>query len=93
MPKEVAQAANDFKRWKNNEHMSGIIRSYLGRANISADDNGRLLLVFENPVDAAFLNTEERKQEIKDAIAQYTGKKWKLISEPLRRGKNLMSVI
>lgn len=87
LPKEVAQAANDFKRWKNNEHMSGIIRSYLGRANISADDNGRLLLVFENPVDAAFLNTEERKQEIKDAIAQYTGKKVEIDIRALETGQ------
>lgn len=87
LPNEVVQAATEFKRWRNNDHLSGIIRSYLGRAKVSADDNGGMLFVFENPVDASFLNTEERKREIKEAIAQYTGKNVEIDIRTLEPGQ------
>ncbi len=88
LPEEVAQAAADFKRWRNSECISGMLRGFLGRARVSADDNGRLLLVFENPVDTQFLNTEDRKEEIKEAIAQYTGKNVEIDVRTVDQGRS-----
>ena len=87
LPEEVVKAAHEFKRWKNSDCMSAMVRRFLGRANLSADDNGGLLLVFENPVDVSFLNTEDHKQEIKDAIAQYIGKNMEIDIRGLEPGR------
>ncbi len=74
LPEEVRKAATEFKRWRNDECISAGVRGYLRQAHVSADDNGRMLIVFEDPVYAKRVSTEENIQEIKEAAAQYTGK-------------------
>ncbi len=56
------------------EELSGGLKNYLKRARPAITESGQILLVLEDEVAEAFVNTEEHQQELKAAMAVKTGK-------------------
>ncbi len=56
------------------EGLSGGLKNYLKLAHPSLTEGGQLLLVLEDEVAGAFVDTEEHRQELKEAMARKTGK-------------------
>lgn len=72
VPEDVQQAV---KNWRSIiEDLSGVLKSYLKSARLSLAGGSQLLIVLEDEVAEAFVNSQAHIQELKDAIADKTGK-------------------
>ncbi len=72
VPEDVQQAV---KNWRSMiEDLSGGLKSYLKSARLSLGGESQLLIVLEDEVAEAFVNSESHIQELKEAIAEKTGK-------------------
>ncbi len=63
------------KQWRSIvEDLSPGLRNYLKTARPTMSESGKLLLLLEDEVAEAFVNTEEHQEEIKAAMANKIGK-------------------
>lgn len=69
---DVKQIANDFRRIISNA--SPMLKKYLGHARLSAGEGNVLQIVFKDDFEADFIKRAEHVSEIKDIIAEKTGK-------------------
>lgn len=72
LPEEVKAVAKDFRMIAN--QTGGMLKVYLKQARLSVDNQGRLLLVFDDEVAAGFAGTDSHKQEIQHLIEEKIGK-------------------
>ena len=85
IPEEVQQVVAD---WKNIiRDISGMTRNYLKHARLSLGGENRLLIVFEDEVACDFVNRDEQKREIGEAITKKIGKAVELEVRLLDRGR------
>ena len=74
--------------WKNIiRDISGMTRNYLKHARLSLGGENRLLIVFEDEVACDFVNRDEQKREIGEAITKKIGKAVELEVRLLDRGR------
>lgn len=76
LPKAIPEDVQQIVRnWRSIvEELSGGLKNYLKLARPSLTEGGQLLLILEDEVAESFVNTEEHRQELKDAMARNTGK-------------------
>ena len=70
IPEDVQQVVQNWRSIV--EGLSGGLKNYLKLAHPSLTEGGQLLL--EDEVAGAFVDTEEHRQELKEAMARKTGK-------------------
>ena len=64
-----------MKEWRSIiEGLSGGLKNYLKLAHLSLAGESQLLIVLDDEVAEAFVNSESRKGELQDAIAAKIGK-------------------
>ncbi|MCI9137055.1 MAG: DNA polymerase III subunit gamma/tau [Lachnospiraceae bacterium] len=72
VPEDIKQVV---KNWRSIiEELSGGLKNYLKSARLSLSGESQLLIVLEDEVAEAFVNSEAHIQELKDAIGEKTGK-------------------
>ena len=69
---DVQQVAKNFRAIANNA--SPMVRNYLKLAKLSVGNQDQLLIVLPDEVSAGVVGTETHKEEIKNLIAEKTGK-------------------
>lgn len=76
LPKAIPEDVQQIVRnWRSIvEELSGGLKNYLKLARPSLSEGGQLLLILEDEVAESFVNTEEHRQELTDAMARKTGK-------------------
>lgn len=76
LPKAIPEDVQQIVRnWRSIvEELSGGLKNYLKLARPSLTEGGQLLLILEDEVAESFVNTEEHRQELRDAMARKTGK-------------------
>ena len=76
LPKAIPEDVQQIVRnWRSIvEELSGGLKNYLKRARPSLTEGGRLLLILEDEVAQSFVDTEEHRQELREAMARRTGK-------------------
>ena len=72
IPEDVRQVVKDWRPII--EGLPGGLKNYLKPAHLSLSDQGQLLIVLEDEVALAFVDTEAHIQELKERIAQKTGR-------------------
>ena len=72
IPEDVQQVVRNWRSIV--EELSGGLKNYLKLARPSLTEGGQLLLILEDEVAESFVNTEEHRQELTDAMARKTGK-------------------
>ena len=72
IPEDVQQSVRNWRSIV--EELSGGLKNYLKLARPSLSEGGQLLLILEDEVAESFVNTEEHRQELTDAMARKTGK-------------------
>ncbi len=70
IPEEIQQVVKDWRSII--EGLSGGLKNYLKPAHLSLAGEGQLLIVLEDEVAQAFVNTEAHIRELKEMIAQKT---------------------
>ena len=72
IPEDIKQVV---KNWRSLiEELSGGLKNYLKSARLSLSGDNQLLIVLEDEVAEAFVNSESHIQELKDIIGEKTGK-------------------
>lgn len=72
VPEDVRQVV---KNWRSIiEDLSGGLKNYLKSAHLSLAGEGQLLIVLEDEVAEAFVNSQAHIRELQEAIAEKTGK-------------------
>lgn len=76
LPEAVAEDVQRVvKNWRSIvEDLSGGLKTYLKSARPSLAEGGQLLLILEDEVAESFVNTEEHREELREAMARKTGK-------------------
>lgn len=76
LPKAIPEDVQQIVRnWRSIvEELSGGLKNYLKLARPSLTEGGRLLLILEDEVAQSFVDTEEHRQELREAMARRTGK-------------------
>lgn len=76
LPDAVAEDVQQVvKNWRSIvEELSGGLKTYLKFARPSLTEGGQLLLILEDEVAESFVNTEEHREELREAMARKTGK-------------------
>lgn len=82
---DVKAVAADFRAIARDA--SPMLRSYLRKARLSAGENGRLMIVLEDEVSAAFVAKPEHKEEIERLIAARTGKEMEIDVRQTEEGR------
>lgn len=72
VPEDVQQVVRNWRSIV--EELSGGLKTYLKFARPSLAEGGQLLLILEDEVAESFVNTEEHRKELRDAMARKTGK-------------------
>lgn len=72
IPEEVEQAVKSWNAIQ--QQMSGMQKSYMKQAHLSLAGDNRLMIVFDDPVAADFMSTEEHRKEISRLISEYIGR-------------------
>lgn len=73
---DVKAVVKDFRSIVN--ETSPMLRTYLKKARLSAGDGNRLIIVLPDEVSAGAVGSETHKEEIRELIAQKTGKQMEL---------------
>lgn len=72
LPEDVAATVKKFSIIK--DRMPKMLGRYLEKATPGVTENGHFVITLDDEMKAAFVNTEEHKEEIKSVIQQETGK-------------------
>lgn len=72
IPEEVQQVVTNWRSMI--QGMPGSLRTFLKGARLSLGKENELLIIFEDELAESYVNTEEHRQEISDAISAKTGK-------------------
>lgn len=76
IPEDVQQVV---KNWRSIiQDMPGGTRTYLKKAHLSLGSDNALLIVLDDEVAEGFINSEDHKKELKDAISARVGKEVEL---------------
>lgn len=76
LPKAISEDIKEVVgQWRSIiEGMSGLVKPYLKTAKLSVGNDNKLMIVFSDLVAYEITNKDERKQELKDCIANKIGK-------------------
>ena len=77
LPKAVPEDVEQIVRnWRTIlQDMPGLARTYLKKAHLSLGGDNRLMLVFDEELDADAIREEQRKQEIEKIISERIDRK------------------
>lgn len=76
LPKAISEDIKEVvSQWKSIiEGMSGLVKPYLKTAKLSVGNENKLIIVFSDLMADGIANTNERKQELQECIANKIGK-------------------
>lgn len=72
IPEEVQQVVTNWRSII--QSMSGSLRTFLKGARLSLGKDNELLILFEDELAESYVNTQEHRQEISNAISAKTGR-------------------
>ena len=82
---DVQQVAKNFRAIAN--AASPMIRNYLKLAKLSVGNQDQLLIVLPDEVSAGVVGTDSHKEEIKNLIAEKTGKEMTIEVKQVEEGR------
>ena len=85
LPEEVTEVAKNFRMIAN--EASGMLKTYLKQARLSVGNQGQLQIILPDDLGASVVGTEDHKKEIRDLIAQRTGRQIEIEVGKVEQGR------
>lgn len=85
LPKEVQEVAKNFRMIAN--EASGMLKIYLKQARLSVGNQNQLQIILPDDMAASVVGTEEHKEEIRELIAQKTGRQIEIEVGKVEQGR------